>query len=40
MGRTGVTEQVLYLRGGQPEKLAEKVAEVLPELRKLERVRA
>jgi len=37
MGRTGVTEQVLYLRGDQPEKLAEKV---LLELRRLERVRA
>ena len=36
----GVTEQVLYLRGEQPEKLAEKVAEVLPELRRLEHVRA
>jgi len=36
----GVTEQVLYLRGDQPEKLAEKVAEVLPELRRLEHVRA
>jgi len=36
----GVTEQVLYLRGEQPEKLAEKVADVLPELRNLERVRA
>jgi len=40
MGRTGVTEQVLYLRGEQPAKLAEKVADVLPELRRLERVRA
>jgi len=36
----GVTEQVLYLRGEQPEKLAEKVADVLPELRRLEHVRA
>ncbi|HEV1991527.1 MAG TPA: TIGR03560 family F420-dependent LLM class oxidoreductase [Candidatus Dormibacteraeota bacterium] len=34
----GVTEQVVYLRGGQPEALAEKVAEVLPDLRKLEMV--
>ena len=36
----GVTEQVLYLRGEHPERLAEKVAAVLPELRKLEKVRA
>ena len=36
----GVTEQVLYLRGEQPENLAEKVADVLPEMRRLERVRA
>ena len=34
----GVTEQVLYLRAEQPERLAEKIAEALPELRKLERV--
>ena len=34
----GVTEQVLYLRAEQPEHLAEKIAEALPELRKLERV--
>ena len=32
-----MTEQVLYLRGEQPEKLAEKVADVLPELRRLDR---
>ena len=31
-----VTEQVIYLRGGSPAALAAKVAEVLPELRKLE----
>jgi F420-dependent oxidoreductase-like protein len=35
----GVTEQVIYLRGAQPAALAEKVAEVLPDLRKLERER-
>ena len=35
----GVTEQVIYLRGGQPEALAEKVAEVLPDLRKIDRHR-
>ena len=34
----GVTEQVIYLRGGRPEALAEKVAEALPDLRKLELV--
>ncbi|MEO9048331.1 MAG: LLM class flavin-dependent oxidoreductase [Candidatus Dormiibacterota bacterium] len=32
----GVTEQVIYLRGGEPEKLAEKIVEALPELRKLQ----
>ena len=32
----GVTEQVLYLRGEQPERLAEKVSELLPEIRKVE----
>jgi alkanesulfonate monooxygenase SsuD/methylene tetrahydromethanopterin reductase-like flavin-dependent oxidoreductase (luciferase family) len=31
----GVTEQVLYLRGAEPVRLAEKMAEALPELRKL-----
>jgi F420-dependent oxidoreductase-like protein len=31
----GVTEQVIYLRGAEPVKLAEKIAEVLPDLRKL-----
>jgi F420-dependent oxidoreductase-like protein len=31
----GVTEQVLYLRGQDPVALAEKIAESLPELRKL-----
>ena len=34
----GVTEQVIYLRGGRPEALAEKVAEALPDLRKLQMV--
>jgi len=33
----GVTEQVIYLRGGQPEALAAKLVEALPDLRKLER---
>jgi F420-dependent oxidoreductase-like protein len=34
----GVTEQVVYLRGDQPERLGEKVAELLPDLRRLEPV--
>jgi F420-dependent oxidoreductase-like protein len=34
----GVTEQVMYLRGEQPEALAEKIAESLPELRRLQPV--
>jgi alkanesulfonate monooxygenase SsuD/methylene tetrahydromethanopterin reductase-like flavin-dependent oxidoreductase (luciferase family) len=34
----GLTEQVIYLRGAKPVAVAEKVAELLPELRKLERV--
>ena len=33
----GVTEQVIYLRGGQPEALAAKIAEALSDLRKLDR---
>lgn len=33
----GVTEQVIYLRGSDPSALAGKIAEALPELRKLER---
>jgi len=33
----GVTEQVVYLRGDEPQRLAEKIAEALPDLRKLER---
>ena len=32
----GVTEQVIYLRGAEPEALAIKIAEVLPDLRKLD----
>ncbi|MGH7760745.1 MAG: TIGR03560 family F420-dependent LLM class oxidoreductase [Candidatus Dormibacteraceae bacterium] len=32
----GVTEQVIYLRGAHPLALAEKIAEMLPDLRKLE----
>jgi F420-dependent oxidoreductase-like protein len=31
----GVTEQVIYLRGAEPAKLAEKIAATLPDLRKL-----
>jgi F420-dependent oxidoreductase-like protein len=34
----GITEQVVYLRGDHPEKTAAKLAEMLPELRRLERV--
>jgi F420-dependent oxidoreductase-like protein len=33
----GVTEQVIYLRGAKAEALAAKIAEALPDLRKLER---
>jgi F420-dependent oxidoreductase-like protein len=33
----GVTEQVIYLRGTEPVALADKIAEALSELRKLER---
>jgi F420-dependent oxidoreductase-like protein len=33
----GVSEQVIYLRGAQPEALAAKIAEALPDLRKLGR---
>ena len=33
----GITEQVVYLRGADPVGLAHKLAELLPELRKLER---
>ena len=36
----GVTEQVIYLRGEQPEALAAKIAEALPDLRKLDRAGA
>jgi len=31
----GITEQVIYLRGDEPERLAAKIAEALPDLRKL-----
>ncbi|HEY4888624.1 MAG TPA: TIGR03560 family F420-dependent LLM class oxidoreductase [Candidatus Dormibacteraeota bacterium] len=34
----GVTEQVVYLRGDQPEALADKIAEALPDLRKLDNI--
>jgi F420-dependent oxidoreductase-like protein len=36
----GVTEQVVYLRGDEPVALAEKIAESLPELRRLQRADA
>jgi F420-dependent oxidoreductase-like protein len=36
----GVTEQVIYLRGERPEVLAGKIADALPDLRKLEHARA
>ncbi|TMD96355.1 MAG: TIGR03560 family F420-dependent LLM class oxidoreductase [Chloroflexi bacterium] len=36
----GVTEQVIYLRGDRPERAAEKIAELLPELRRMEAVRS
>jgi F420-dependent oxidoreductase-like protein len=36
----GITEQVIYLRGGEPVAKAHKIAEALPDLRKLDRVRA
>jgi len=34
----GITEQVVYMRGHNPEKSAAKLAEMLPELRRLQRV--
>jgi F420-dependent oxidoreductase-like protein len=34
----GITEQVMYVRGDQPVAMAEKIADLLPELRRLERV--
>jgi F420-dependent oxidoreductase-like protein len=34
----GVTEQIIYLRGAHPDRLADQIAEVLPELHKLDRV--
>jgi F420-dependent oxidoreductase-like protein len=34
----GVTEQIVYLRGEHPDRLAEQIAEALPDLRRLERV--
>ncbi len=36
----GITEQVVYMRGEHPERSAEKLAEMLPELRSAERARA
>ena len=34
----GITEQVVYVRGGSPVLVAEKIAETLPDLRRLDRV--
>jgi F420-dependent oxidoreductase-like protein len=34
----GITEQVVYLRGEHPDRLAGKIAEALPELRQLQQV--
>jgi hypothetical protein len=34
----GITEQVIYLRGEHPDRLAGQVAETLPELRRLQAV--
>ena len=34
---SGITEQVIYLRGAEPVALAHKIAEALPDLRKLDR---
>jgi F420-dependent oxidoreductase-like protein len=34
----GITEQVVYLRGDHPDRLAGKIAEALPELRQLQQV--
>ena len=36
MLEAGVTEQVIYLRGADPVRLAERIAEALPDLRKLQ----
>lgn len=36
----GVTEQVVYTGGEHPDRMAEQIAEVLPDLRRLEGVRA
>ena len=36
----GITEQVIYLRGEHPDQIAAKLAEVLPELRRLQGVRS
>ena len=36
----GITEQVIYLRGEHPERGAERLAAILPDLRKVERVRS
>jgi hypothetical protein len=35
----GITEQIVYMRGDHPDKTAAKLAEMLPELRSVEKVR-
>ena len=35
----GITEQIVYMRGEHPERSAAKIAEMLPELRSVEKVR-
>src|SRR6266513_4449415 len=35
----GITEQIVYMRGEHPERSAAKIAEILPELRSVEKVR-
>ena len=34
----GITEQIIYMRGEQPDRTAARLAEMLPELRQRERV--
>jgi hypothetical protein len=35
----GITEQIVYMRGDHPDRTAAKLAEMLPELRSVEKVR-
>jgi hypothetical protein len=35
----GITEQIVYMRGDHPDKTAAKLAEMLPDLRSVEKVR-